>query len=47
MKLFVKNIVVSEKLYKKNNRTAPEFLIRESKNFEIEKIVLIEYLQKT
>ncbi len=47
LKLFVKNIVVSEKPYKKNGRTAPEFLIKDSKNFDIEKNRLIEYINKT
>ncbi|WP_303316446.1 DUF1569 domain-containing protein [Flavivirga abyssicola] len=47
LKLFVKSIVVNEKPYKKNSRTAPEFLITDSKNFEIEKERLINYLNKT
>ncbi|TGV03731.1 DUF1569 domain-containing protein [Flavivirga rizhaonensis] len=47
LKLFVKSIVVNEKPYKKNGRTAPEFLITDSKNFEIEKKRLINYLNKT
>lgn len=47
IKLFVKNLVVSEKPFKKNIRTAPEFVITESKDFEHEKKRLIEYLQKT
>ena len=41
LKTFVKNAVVSEKPYKKNGRTAPEFLIKEEKNFETEKNRLI------
>ncbi|GAA3587596.1 DUF1569 domain-containing protein [Flavivirga amylovorans] len=47
LKLFVKSIVVNEKPYKKNGRTAPEFLITDSKNFETEKERLINYLNKT
>lgn len=47
LKLFVKNIVVSEKPYKKNGRTAPEFLIKDSKNFDTEKNRLIEHINKT
>lgn len=47
LKLLVKPIVVSEKPYKKNSRTAPEFLITDSKNFETEKERLINYLNKT
>jgi hypothetical protein len=47
LKLFVKKIVVSEKPYSKNSRTAPEFLIKEDKNFEIEKVRLTSYIKKT
>lgn len=47
LKTFVKNIVVSEKPYKKNSRTAPEFLITETKNFQTEKERLIAYIEKT
>lgn len=47
LKLFVKNIVTSEKLYKKNGQTAPEFLIKENKNFEVEKKRLLDYIDKT
>lgn len=41
MKLFVKNIVVSEKPYPKNSRTAPEFIISDPCDFEKEKALLI------
>lgn len=47
LKLFVKNIAVGEKPYKKNSRTAPEFLITTPKEFEAEKERLIDYLNKT
>lgn len=47
LKLFVKNTVVSEKPYKKNGQTAPEFIIKDSRNFETEKKRLIEYIAKT
>ncbi|GAA4235556.1 hypothetical protein GCM10022291_17780 [Postechiella marina] len=47
LKLLIKPIVVSEKPYKKNSKTAPEFLITSSKNFETEKERLINYLNKT
>lgn len=47
LKWFVKNTVVSEKPYKKNERTAPAFIIGEDKNFEVEKKRLIEYIWKT
>jgi len=47
LKLFVKNIVVGDKPYKKNGRTAPQFLITDTKNFVEEKARLTDYLQKT
>ena len=47
LKLFVKKIVVSDTPYKKNSRTAPEFLIVDERNFELEKERLINYLNKT
>ena len=47
LKLLVKNSVVSEKPYPKNNHTAPQFIIKEERNFDIEKDRLIAYLNKT
>ena len=47
LKLFVKKFVVGEKPYSKNTRTAPQFLIKEEKNFEDEKKRLIDYISKT
>jgi len=47
MKAFVKNIVVSEKPYKRNSQTAPSFVITDEKEFEKEKNRLIDYLNKT
>jgi hypothetical protein len=47
LKAFVKNIVVSEKQYKHNSQTAPEFIIKDTKNFESEKNRLINYINKT
>ncbi len=44
MKLFVKNIVVSEKPYTQNSRTAPEFVMTNAKDFEKEKARLINYI---
>ncbi len=46
LKLFVKNTVVGDKPYKKNSKTAPQFLIADARNFEIEKERLINYLKK-
>lgn len=47
LKLFVKNIVVGSKAYPKNSQTAPEFIIKDSRNFEKERIRLIQYINKT
>lgn len=47
LKLLIKPIVVSEKPYKNNSRTAPQFLITTEKDFEIEKNRLISYIEKT
>ncbi|WP_432671621.1 DUF1569 domain-containing protein [Flavobacterium sp. SM2513] len=47
LKVFVKNMVVSEKPYPKNGRTAPEFLVTNEKNFKDEKDRLIFYVIKT
>ena len=47
LKLFVKPFVVGEKPYKRNARTAREFLVSADKDFEIEKQRLIDYLYKT
>lgn len=47
LKTFVKNMVVNEKPYKKNSRTAPVFLITNEKDFKIEKDRMISYITKT
>jgi hypothetical protein len=47
LKTFVKNIVVSEKPFKKDGRTAPEFIVTSEKNFKKEKGRLISYILKT
>ncbi|WP_435353749.1 DUF1569 domain-containing protein [Emticicia sp. SJ17W-69] len=47
LKLLVKNTVVNEVSYKRNSQTAPQFLIKDAKNFELEKKRLIDYLTKT
>ncbi len=46
LKLFVKNKVVDEKPYPKNNPTAPAFIIKGDKNFDTEKARLIEFITK-
>lgn len=47
LKLFVKNIVVSEKPYKKNSPTAPAFKITDNRDFEVEKARLEANIKKT
>ena len=47
MKTFIKKLVVSEKPYSKNGRTAPVFLIKEDKDFSLQKSRLIAYINKT
>ncbi len=47
LKILVKNTVVNEAPYKKNNQTAPQFLINEAKDFEAEKKRLVNYITKT
>jgi len=47
LKLLVKNAVVSEKPYPQNSRTAPQFLISDEREFNIEKQRLIDYIHKT
>ncbi len=46
-RLLVKRFVVGEKPYKRNSQTAPEFIVKENKNFEGEKNRLIAYIKKT
>lgn len=47
LKMFVKNTVVNEVPYKKNGPTAPEFIIKDNRNFDTEKKRLIDYITKT
>ncbi|MFA4980589.1 MAG: hypothetical protein WC589_23980, partial [Sphingobacterium sp.] len=47
LKWFVKNLVVNEKPYKRNNPTATEFLVTSRRDFEIEQRRLIDYIKKT
>ena len=46
-KIIAKKMVVGEAPYKKNLRTAPVFLMTESKNFNPEKNRLIDHIKKT
>ncbi|MDA7803129.1 DUF1569 domain-containing protein [Crocinitomix sp.] len=47
LKLFVKDMVVGKKPYKRNSRTAPAFMQSEEKDFDTEQKRLIEYITKT
>jgi Protein of unknown function (DUF1569) len=47
LKTLVKNKVVNETAYGHNSRTAPQFIIKDEKDFEAEKSRLIQYIQKT
>ena len=47
VKLFVKNIVVGEKPYTKNSRTAPDFIIANERDFEKEKSIFINNVKET
>lgn len=47
LKAIVKNIVVNEKPFKRNSRTAPEFIMKGNKNFDVEKKRLVGYISKT
>ncbi|QEC43353.1 DUF1569 domain-containing protein [Pseudobacter ginsenosidimutans] len=46
LRTFVKKAVVSETPYKKNGRTAPEFIINGGRDFQKEKTKLIENIRK-
>lgn len=47
LKNLVKTKVVNEEPYKQNSRTAPQFIIKDDKNFEQEKTRLIDHISKT
>lgn len=47
LKTFLKKSVVGPKPYPKNSPTAPQFIIKDEKNFEVEKKRLLEYLNRT
>ncbi len=47
VKLFAKKVVVGEDPYPKNGRTAPQFIISDSRDFAFEKKRLIENIHKT
>ena len=47
LKMMIKNKVVSETMYERNSRTAPQFIIKETKDFTLEKQRLVDYINKT
>jgi Protein of unknown function (DUF1569) len=47
LKLMVKKNVVNEAPYKHNSQTSPQFLIKDSRDFDKEKSRLVEYINKT
>ncbi|MNG12591.1 hypothetical protein D3C84_962130 [compost metagenome] len=47
LKLLVKNKVVNDTPYPRNNQTAPQFIIKDSRDFDIEKERLISNINKT
>lgn len=47
LRLLVKSNVVNDKPYKKQSQTAPAFLIKGTRDFEVEKARLIEFMQRT
>ncbi len=47
LKTFLKKSVVGPKPIPKNSPTAPQFIIKDEKNFEVEKKRLLEYLNRT
>jgi len=47
LRLFVKKSVVNEVPYKHNGNTAPQFIIKDTKDFELEKDRLFGYLRQT
>ena len=47
LKQLVKNVVVNEKPYKHSSKTAPAFIITNTKDFNVEKNRLIDFIKKT
>ena len=47
LKTFVKKVVTNEVPYKHNSSTAPQFIIKETKDFEVEKKRLTDFIIKT
>lgn len=47
LKSFIKKGVVNEKPYPRNSRTAPQFIVKGDRDFELEKNRLISYILQT
>jgi hypothetical protein len=47
LRMFVKKYVVTEKPFKRNGPTGPEFVVKVDKNFDVEKKRLVDYIHKT
>jgi len=47
LKMLVKKTVVNDVPYKHNSNTAPQFIIKDSKDFEKEKARLVAYITRT
>ncbi|MBC8053417.1 MAG: DUF1569 domain-containing protein [Sphingobacteriaceae bacterium] len=47
LKTFVKKVVVGEKGFGKGKPTAPQFIINDEKDFETERVRLIDHINKT
>lgn len=46
LKFFVKPIVVGNKPYEKNGRTAPAFIVADERDFGLEKVKLVDYFKQ-
>lgn len=46
LKTFLKPLVVGEKAYPKNSRTAPEFLVTNERDFDRERTTLLNYIDR-
>ncbi len=47
LKMLIKKTVVNETPYKHNSNTAPQFIMKDSKEFEKERVRLVNYIYKT
>jgi len=47
LKNLVKSKVVNDQPYKRNSQTAPQFIIKDERSFEKEKMRLIDFIHKT